>query len=336
LSARVGIDSGAVVVGVGVRKDAEVYGDTPNIAARVQSSAEPGTVVITNATHRLVSGLFVVEDLGAQTLKGHERLHHLYRVIRPSAVRGRFEAATAAGSLTRFVGREDELHVLMSRWQHAVDGDGQVVLIIGEPGIGKSRLVRRFQEQIAGVPHTWIKKGAGAFFQNTPFYPISEMLGQFLGDAALQDHLPQLEPRLAAPGLKPDEAIPLISPLLNRPPPRGYRPLLMSAENERRRLLAILVEWVLGSARSQPLVIATEDLHWIDPSTRELIQLLVERGATSRLLLDPGVYCLTHAAMTLWQLGYPDQSLKKSTAALALAQGLSHPFSLAYAEFSSV
>ena len=107
------------------------------------------------------------------------------------------------------------------------------------------------------------------------------MLRQFLGDAALQDHLPQLEPRLAVAGLKPDEAIPLISPLLNLPPPRGYRPLLMSAENERRRLLAILVEWVLGSARSQPLVIATEDLHWIDPSTRELIQLLVEQGATS-------------------------------------------------------
>jgi hypothetical protein len=172
LSARLGIDSGAVVVGAGAGKDAEVFGDTPNIAARVEAAAEPGTEVITDATHRLVSGLFVVEDRGTQALKGIERPVQLYRVIQPSGVRGRFEAATASGGLTSFVGREDELRSLMNRWERVLGGEGQVALIIGEAGIGKSRLVQGFRQQIAGTPHTWIEAGAGAFFQNTPFYPV--------------------------------------------------------------------------------------------------------------------------------------------------------------------
>jgi class 3 adenylate cyclase len=132
LSARVGIDSGTVVVGTSAGKDADVFGDTPNIAARVQAAAAPGTVVITDATHRLVSGLFVVDQLGVQALKGIERPVQLYRVIQPSGVRGRLEAAAASRGLTPFVGREDELRLLMSRWERALEGEGQVALIIGE------------------------------------------------------------------------------------------------------------------------------------------------------------------------------------------------------------
>jgi class 3 adenylate cyclase len=135
LAARVGIDSGAVVVGAGAGKDTDVFGDTPNIAARVQSAAEPGTVAITDAVHRLVSGLFVVEDRGAQALKGIERPVQLYRVVQPSGVRGRLEAAAASRGLTPFVGREDELRSLLHRWERVLDGDGQVVTIIGEAGI---------------------------------------------------------------------------------------------------------------------------------------------------------------------------------------------------------
>ena len=183
LSVRIGIDSGAVVVGAGAGHDADVFGDTPNIAKRVEAAAEPGTVAISDATQRLIAGLFVVEDLGMQALKGVEQPLRLYRVVRPSGVRGRFQAATAAGGLTTFVGREDELRSLTSRWERVLDGEGQVALIIGEAGIGKSRLVQRFHEQIAGTPHTWVEAGAGAFFQNTPFYPITELLRQFLGDA---------------------------------------------------------------------------------------------------------------------------------------------------------
>ena len=141
LAARVGIDSGAVVVGAGADKEADVFGDTPNIAARVQAIAEPGTVVITDAVHRLVSGLFVVEDRGAQALKEIERPVQLYRVVQASGVRGRLEAAAASRGLTPFVGREDELRLLMNRWERALDGEGQVALISGEAGIGKSRVV---------------------------------------------------------------------------------------------------------------------------------------------------------------------------------------------------
>jgi class 3 adenylate cyclase/tetratricopeptide (TPR) repeat protein len=285
LAARVGIDSGLVVIGKGAGTDAEVFGEVPNVAARIQAAAEPDTIAISDATQRLVSGLFIVEDRGAQEFKGIERPLQLYRVIRPSGARGRFDVATAAGGLTPFVGREDELRSLMNRWERAHEGEGQVALIVGEAGIGKSRLVQRLREQIAGTPHTWVEAGAGAFFQNTPFYPVTELLRQFVGEASVQEQLAQLESRLIAAGLKAADALPLIAPLLNLLLPPEYPPSTLAPEQQRRRLLATLVEWVLGSARAQPLVIATEDLHWADPSTLELIQLLVEQGATARLLL---------------------------------------------------
>ena len=206
----------------------------------------------------------------------------------PAGYAGGCEAAAAARGLTPFVGREDELRLLMNRWERALDGEGQVALIVGEAGIGKSRLVQRFHEQIAGTPHTWVEAAAGAFFQNTPFYAVTEMLRELLawrGDESAEEQLAQLEPALVLAGLKPAEALPLIAPLLNLSIPAKYPPSPLSPEQQRRRLLATLVEWVLGSARVQPTVIATEDLHWADPSTLELIQLLVEQGATARLLL---------------------------------------------------
>jgi class 3 adenylate cyclase/tetratricopeptide (TPR) repeat protein len=288
LSARVGIHSGAVVVGVGAGKDADVFGDAPNIAARVQEAATPGTVLVTEATHQLVLGLFAVESRGAPALKGIERSLQLYRVIQPSGVRGRLEAAATGRGLTPFIGREDELRLLMNRWERVLDGEGQVALIIGEAGIGKSRLVQRFHEQIAATPHTWVETATGAFFQNTPFYPVAEMLKQALacrGDEPAEQQLTQLESVLELAGLKHAEAIPLLAPLLNLPPSAKYPPSALSPEQQRRRLLAKLVELALGLARVQPTVITTEDLHWADPSTLELIQLLVEQGAQARLLL---------------------------------------------------
>jgi class 3 adenylate cyclase/tetratricopeptide (TPR) repeat protein len=330
LAVRIGIDSGLVVIGEGAGQDAEVFGETANTAARVEAAAEPGTVAISDAAHRLVSGLFVVEDLGLRALKGIEQPLQLYSVVRPSGVRGRFQAATAAGGLTPFVGREDELRLLKSRWERVLDGEGQVALIVGEAGIGKSRLLQRFHEQIAGSPHTWVETGAGAFFQNTPFYPVSEMLRQFLGEGPPQDQIKALEPRLAAAGLKPSEAIPLIAPLLNLPLPAEYPALTVSPEQQRRRLLATLVEWVIGSAHAQPLVIATEDLHWVDPSTLELIQLLVEQGATAPLLLlytarpefrAPWPPRAHHTQITLNRLGARD--IRSIIAEVAASKALS-------------
>ncbi len=313
LSARVGIDSGAVVVGAGAGKETDVFGDAPNIAARVEAAAEPGTVMITDAVHRLVSGLFVVEDRGAQPLKGIERPTQLYRVIQPSGVRGRLEAGASAHGLTPFVGREDELRSLVNRWERVLEGEGQVALIVGEAGIGKSRLVQRFHEHIADTAHTWIEAGAGPFFQNTPFHPISEALRRLVWgqsfdrldnylrdpqtnekvgredarheDQPVSEQLAQLGWRLTMAGLDPVEALPLLVPLLGLPMPAQYTPSALSPEQQRRRLLAVLIEWVLGAARVQPMVLAIEDLHWADPSTLELIQLLVEQGARSRLLL---------------------------------------------------
>jgi class 3 adenylate cyclase/tetratricopeptide (TPR) repeat protein len=285
ISARVGIDSGTVVVGAGAGKETDVFGEAPNNAARLQALASPGTVLISVATHRLVSGLFIVEDRGAQALKGSDHPIQIYRVVQPSGVRGRLEAAAATRGLTPFVGREEELRLLMNRWERALDGEGQVALIAGEAGIGKSRLLQHFHQQILATPHTWVEAAAAPSFQNTPFYPIAELLRQFTvprEGQADEERLTQLEAQLTTAGLKPAEALPLIAPLLNLSIPAK---LPFSPEEQRRRFLAIMVNWVLGAARVQPLIITTEDLHWADPSTLELIQLLVEQGATARLLL---------------------------------------------------
>src|SRR5215469_11035671 len=218
LTARVGIDSGPVVVGTGAGKEADVFGDAPNIAARVQAVAEPATVMITEATQRLVSGLFVIEDCGLRPLKGVERPLLLYQVMRSGGIRGRLHAAAATRGLTPFVGREGELRLLMNRWEGVLDGEGQVVLVVGEPGIGKSRLVRQFHKQIAETPFTWVGVSTAPFFQNVPFYPIAEMLRAMLarmGDESSEEQLRQLERSLELAGLKPAESIPLLAPLLD-------------------------------------------------------------------------------------------------------------------------
>jgi class 3 adenylate cyclase/tetratricopeptide (TPR) repeat protein len=306
LAARVGIDSGAVVVGAGAGKEADVFGEAPNIAARVQAAAEPGTVLITDAVHRLIAGLFIVESRGPSGLKGIERPLQLYQVVQPSGVRGRLEAAAAVRGLTPFVGREDELRSLMTRWERSREGEGQVALIIGEAGIGKSRLLQRFHELIPDASQAWLEAAAAPFFQSTPFHAIAELLRQLVGQAFLpateaqaaratmsngtaqldtNERLAQLESALLMVGLKPAEAIPLIAPLLNLPAAAKYPPPPLPPEQQRRRLLAMLVEWMLGAARARPLTIVIEDLHWADASTLEVIQQLVEQGPTAHLLL---------------------------------------------------
>jgi predicted ATPase len=200
----------------------------------------------------------------------------------------RLVSRSAARSIAWNGRDKSSTRLLMNRWGHALDSEGQVALIVGEAGIGKSRLVQRFHEQIAGTPHTWVETAAGAFSQNTPFYAVTEMLRELLawcGDESAEEQLTQLETRLELAGLKTAEALPLIALLLNLPIPTKYPPSRLSPEQQRRRLLATLVEWLLGAARVQPIVIAIEDLHWADPSTLGLLQLVVEQGATARLLL---------------------------------------------------
>jgi hypothetical protein len=163
LAARVGIDSGAVVVGAGAGKDIDVFGDTPNISARLQATAVSGTVLITGATHRLVSGLFVVEALGPRALKGTTTPLEVFQVVRPTGVRSKLQAARG---LTPFVGREEELRLLLSRWQRAREGEGQLALVVGEAGIGKSRLVAEFHDRLRDTPHIWMESAGEQFFEN--------------------------------------------------------------------------------------------------------------------------------------------------------------------------
>src|SRR5262249_30379289 len=204
--------------------------------------------------------------------------------------------------LTRFVGREDELHILMSLWERVQEGQGQVALIIGEAGIGKSRLMQRFHELINDTPHTRIETTTAPFFQNTPFYAMVEMLKQTLGwrgDESAEDKMALLEARVELAGLRPADAVPLIGPLLDLPLQPKYLASALSPEQQRRRLLAMLVELTLSTARFQPAVVTTEDLHWADPSTLDLIQLLVEQGSRARLLL---LYTARPEFHTKWPL----------------------------------
>ena len=148
----------------------EVFGEAPNVAARVQTAAEPGTVLVTASVQRQTAGLFVVEDKGAHDLKGVPAPVALYRIVRASGG-GRRGGARA---LTPFVGREDELALLTRRWSRAVEGEGQFVQIVGEPGIGKSRLIEEFRAKLAETPHTWVEWAASQLLQNTPLHPLAE------------------------------------------------------------------------------------------------------------------------------------------------------------------
>lgn len=287
LAIRVGIHSGPVVVGDGSARRANIFGPVPNIAAHVESAAAPNTVLITDAVHQLVSGMFVVEDLGSRPLKDGKRPVHLYRVIQWSGVRGRLAASAAAG-FTPFVGREDELRLLHNRWDRVRAGSGQVALIIGEPGIGKSRLIQRFRSQIADIPHLWVDCNAAALHQNTPFYGVEDILRQTLRWSPAQnteEHFAVMEASLGMAGLNLNEAVPLFASLMNLPPSEKYPPLQLEPDQRRKRLLAAITAWALGSAKIQPLVVASEDLHWSDPSTLEVMQLLAEQGANSPMFL---------------------------------------------------
>jgi tetratricopeptide (TPR) repeat protein len=285
VAVRIGLHTGPVVVADG----GEVFGETANVAARVQGAAEPDTVVITAATQRLVAGMFVVEEREPQTLKGVREPVTLYRVLQPSGVRGRLAAAAAAArSLTPFVGRTRELATLREAWERAREGEGQVVLIVGEAGIGKSRLAQEFHAAIAGQPHTWLETGGAPYFSDTSFYAVTQMLQQFFAwrpEDSDEVRATMLARALDVAGQDPRTALPLLAPLLGVPVPAGYPPLLAAPEVARKRLLATLAALAIGNARLQPVVILLEDLHWVDAATLELNQLLVEQGATVPMLL---------------------------------------------------
>ena len=276
LVARIGLESGPVVVeGTG-----EVFGEAPNIAARVQGLAEPGTVLVTANVQRQTAGLFVAEDKGVHELKGVPAPVTLYRIVRTSGGR-----RTGGRTLTPLVGREDELALLTRRWERACNGAGQLTLIVGEPGIGKSRLVEEFRATLGETPHTFVEFSSSQLLQNTPLHPIVEWGRQRFGaDEPADRRLADLENTLRLIGLDASEYAPLLAPLVDIPLPEE-RAAKFAPEELRRRQLAALTTWFLAGARSQPVALVFEDLHWADPTSLDLMQTLAERGAQVPLLI---------------------------------------------------
>ena len=276
LSARIGLELGSVMVGA----TGEVFGDALNIAPHVQAAAEPGWVVVTANVQRQVAGLFVAEDRGAHALKGALEPTRLFRIVRASGGR-RFGART----LTPLVGREEELDLLRRRGERAARGEGQFVQIVGEPGIGKSRLVEEFRLNLGAAPHTFVEWSSSQLFQNTPLHPIAEWGRQRFGsEAPGEQRMADLENTLRLIGLDASEYAPLLAPLVDIPLP-VERAVKIAPNELRRRQLAAFVAWVLAGARSQPVVLAFEDLHWADPTSLDLMQALAERGAQAPLFI---------------------------------------------------
>jgi class 3 adenylate cyclase/predicted ATPase len=277
LSARIGLDSGQVVV----EATGEVFGDAPNIAARVQGAAEPGSILITAAVQRQTAGLFVAEERGQHELKGVSAPVTLYRVVRASGG-GRRGGARA---LTPLVGREEELDLLSRRWERAHKGEGQLALIVGEPGLGKSRLIEEFHGRLGETPHTWVEWSSSQLLQNTPLHPIAEWGRQRFGaDLPAEQRLADLENTLGLIGLDPTEYAPLLAPLVDVLLPED-RAAKLAPEELRRRQLAAMTAWILAAARTQAIVLAFEDLHWADPTSLDLMRGLAERGAQAPLLI---------------------------------------------------
>jgi class 3 adenylate cyclase len=272
LAARIAIDSGLVVVDA----TGEIFGDVPNIAARAQALAEPGAVVVTGGVQRQVAGLFIAEERGVHELKGVPEQVTLFQIVRASGGGRRARQR----HLTPLVGREEEIAMLMRRWERARQGDGQLVLIVGEPGLGKSRLIEEFHARLSETPHTWVEWSCSQLLQNTPLHPIAEWGRERFGGAEVpaEQRLADLESSLTQVKLDPAENTLLLGPLLDIPlPTEGANP--WPAEELRRRQLAALTNWVMVGARVQPVVLAVEDLHWADPTTLDVLRGIAERGA---------------------------------------------------------
>ena len=278
LAARIGVETGAVVVDAA----GEIFGDAPNIAARVQALAEPGAVLVTARVQRQVAGLFVAEERGTHTLKGVPEPVALFRLVRASGGGRR----SGGRNLTPLVGRDDEMAMLLRRWERARQGDGQLVMIVGEPGLGKSRLIEEFHARLSDTPHTWVEWSCSQLLQNTPLHPIAEWGRQRFGgaDVAAERRLAELESSLSQVKLDPAENASLLALLLDIPLPPELAPAL-APEELRRRQLAALTNWVMAGAKLQPVVLAFEDLHWADPTTLDVLRGIAERGALAPLFI---------------------------------------------------
>jgi class 3 adenylate cyclase/predicted ATPase len=290
LRVRIGIATGPVVVGETGRGDAAVpkaaVGETPNVAARLQGLAGPGEIVIGPTTQRLAGGAFDYYDLGRQELKGISDPLRAWRVVRESTVEGRFEARTM-GRFTTLVGRESEIAMLLERWTEAKDGEGQVVLLAGDPGIGKSRITQALRERLANQPHTRLRYQCSPYYTNTAFYPVVDQLERAAGfarDDPPESRLDKLEALLTQGTENVTDVAPLFASLLSLPLER-YAPLNMSPQRQKEKTVEAMVEQTAGLARRNPVLMIFEDVHWIDPTSLGVIGTMVDRLQGSAVLL---------------------------------------------------
>jgi class 3 adenylate cyclase/predicted ATPase len=279
LAARLGIASGLVVVGdligEGAAQERAVVGETPNLAARLQAIAAPNQVVIADGTRRQLGGLFEIEDLGPQALRGFAEPPRAWQVVGESGVVSRFEALRAQA--TPLVGRDEELDLLSRPWRQAKAGEGQVVLISGEPGIGKSRLTAALDESIAADPHTRLRYFSSPHHQESALYPFIVQLERAAGfarDDTSEAKLGKLDALIGESAADRDEFT-LIAELLSLP--NAAADLDLSLQRKREKRLAGLLHQLEALARSHPVLMVFEDAHWIDPTSRDLIDLTVDR-----------------------------------------------------------
>ncbi len=291
LRVRVGIATGSVVVGdiigEGAAQEEAVTGTTPNLAARLQSMAEPGQVVIDAMTRRLTGAAFVLEDLGHRELKGFAEPVAAWSVVGEGVSDSRFET-THAGALTRFIGREHELGLLHERWELVKGGEGQVVLLSGEAGIGKSRIVQALREKIAGEPHFRLPYQCSPHHGNSAFYPIIQRLeraARFSGTDGPEHKLDKLESLLRMSTENIDAEAPLFAALLSLPAADRYGALKLTPEQRRDHTIEAMIGHVLALSRQRPVLFMLEDAHWIDPSTETFVGEMMARVADAAVLM---------------------------------------------------
>jgi class 3 adenylate cyclase/predicted ATPase len=288
LAVRVGIHTGVVVVGEvgeGTRQERLALGETPNIAARIQGLAVPDTVVISGATQRLVQRYFVCQDLGQHALRGVAVPVQVYRVLQESTAQSSLDMAPMRGVMP-LVGREQEVGLLLERWERVKEGLGQVVLLSGEAGIGKSRLVEVIKVSLAGEPATLIEGRCSPYTEHSALYPVIVYLQRLVGwsrEDPPQERLRKLEETLARCAMPLLEVVPLFAGLLSLSLPERYPPLTLTPSRQKQRTLEALLAWLLQETERQPVLLILEDLQWSDPSTLEFLSLLVEQAPTARL-----------------------------------------------------
>jgi class 3 adenylate cyclase/predicted ATPase len=290
LAVRLGIHTGLVVIGAmgdPRRQEQLALGETPNVAARIQGLAASNTVAISDATYRLSQGYFACQDLGAQVLRGVTESMHIYHVLGESGATSRLDVAQPRG-LTPLVGRASEVALLLERWEQVKSGQGQVILLTGDAGIGKSRLVQVLKDHVINEPHVRWECRSVEHYQNTALFPLTDLfqrLLQFQAEDTPNEKLAKLEQMLSQYRLPVEESVPLLAPLLSLALPKNRYPLLnVSPQRQRQMTLETIVAILLELAEQQPVLFILEDLHWTDPTTLECLNLVVEQIPTTSIL----------------------------------------------------